>query len=97
LTGKQEIGSRLGVAEGIGWLAKGAALEGQPERAARLWGAATALQEALGRALTTNERGGLEEYQSAARAALGDEVFAAAFAAGEALTMEEAIAFALKP
>ena len=68
---------------------------GQPERAARLFGAADVLRESVGVPLPANERADHERYVDAVRAALGDESFAAAWDAGRALRLDEAIAEAL--
>jgi hypothetical protein len=77
-------------------LAEVALARGQPERTARLLGAAA---QALGnlppvplppRLAAQRERIALDVRQ-----ALGEEAWAAAYAAGQALTLDEAIAFAL--
>jgi tetratricopeptide (TPR) repeat protein len=74
----------------LGSLARLAVAEGQFERGARLSGAVDALREAIGRP----ERGpGV--WDAAARAALCEEAFAAAWAEGRAMSLEEAIQYAL--
>ena len=65
------------------------------ERAARLWGAADALREAIGAPLSPFERTELDTHTAAARTALGEEVFAAAWAQGRATPLNEAIEYAL--
>jgi hypothetical protein len=65
-------------------------------RAARLCGAAAVVRETLGAPIPSPERTELEEAVAPARAALGEEQWAAAFAAGRALTLEEAVAEALE-
>jgi predicted ATPase/DNA-binding XRE family transcriptional regulator len=81
--------------------------EGGLERAARLFGAAAALRGSLtdagsrGSSLgpATVSRDEYEEYErqvAATRAALGEEAFAAAWAEGQAMTQERAIAYALE-
>jgi predicted ATPase/class 3 adenylate cyclase len=71
-------------------LTAAAAGEGaRAERTARLLGAAMALREQVGAPLR------LPLAADTARAALGEEAWAAAFAAGQALSLEEAIAEAL--
>jgi non-specific serine/threonine protein kinase len=73
---------------------------GQAEQAARLLGAAEAHRERVGsappRVTTTPSLEDVETATAQAQAALGDEVWAAAYAAGRALSTEEAIAEALK-
>lgn len=68
---------------------------GQAEQAARFFGAAEALRERHGLALVPVERPRLERAMAPARARLTRAAFAAAFAAGRALPLEEAIAEAL--
>ena len=76
------------------WVARG-----RPERAVRLYGAERALRPAGAPAPARGP--GLfvwryEEDLAAARAALGDEAFAAAWAQGQDMPLEEAVAFALE-
>jgi hypothetical protein len=69
--------------------------QGQWERAVRLLGAAEAVVQTLGRSLPVAMS---EEYQrtvEGARSALGEAAFAAAWAEGRALTLDDAIVFAL--
>ncbi|HEX9438952.1 MAG TPA: tetratricopeptide repeat protein, partial [Roseiflexaceae bacterium] len=91
----RELGIARGVAEGLAGLAAVAAIEGQPERAARLWGAAEALHETIG--TPTWPADGIEHdrYQKIVRTQLDERTFAAAWAAGRALTPEQVIAEAL--
>jgi predicted ATPase/class 3 adenylate cyclase/DNA-binding XRE family transcriptional regulator/catechol 2,3-dioxygenase-like lactoylglutathione lyase family enzyme len=77
-------------------LAETAGAAGQGERAAHLLGAATALRERLGTPLTASSQADVEQAVAEARAALGEEAWAAAFAAGKALSLEQAIAEALE-
>jgi ATP/maltotriose-dependent transcriptional regulator MalT len=76
-------------------LALTAAEQGQSEWAARLWGAAEALREVTHSALPSSYQADYIPYLKAAAAALGPEAFAAAWAAGRALTLEQAIALAM--
>jgi predicted ATPase/class 3 adenylate cyclase len=68
---------------------------GHPERAARVFGAAAGLREAVGAPLAANERATVEHYVDSTRVALGDEVFTTAWEAGRVLSLEGAIAEAL--
>jgi tetratricopeptide (TPR) repeat protein len=79
--------------ESLGWVA---AARGQPQRAARLGGAAGALREALGAPLWPEQRAGHDRAVRAMRAALGEDAFTGAWAEGQALTLEQAIALALE-
>jgi non-specific serine/threonine protein kinase len=78
--------------EGLGMVA---ALRGDAARAARLCGAAAARRAELGAPLRAAGRAAVERTTATARAALGEAAFAAAWAAGEGLSLEEAIADAL--
>jgi len=69
---------------------------GQGERAARLFGAAQALREAMGASLSPSEHTDDERHTAATRAALGEEAFAAAWNEGRSLSLEQAIALALQ-
>ncbi|WP_214415499.1 ATP-binding protein [Sphaerisporangium fuscum] len=78
--------------ESLAW----SAVSDQPERAARLFGAAQATMDALGAPLYSFVRGDHHRCLATARAALGDKRFDALFAAGAALSLEEAIAEAME-
>jgi non-specific serine/threonine protein kinase len=95
LAENQQVGSRWGIAIGLEGAAYLAVEQGQPDRAARLLGAAEGIRERFQRPLEQFQRGDYEQAVTAARAALGQETFAAAWAAGRALSLEQAIATAL--
>jgi hypothetical protein len=78
--------------EGMAWTA--AAL-GQPRWAARQGGAAEAERERLGLPQGMPDRGFCDRAVQAMRVALGQETFAAAWAEGKTMTLNEAIASAL--
>nr|CAA9217654.1 Transcriptional regulator, AfsR family [uncultured Armatimonadetes bacterium] len=78
--------------EGLGCVA---AAQEQPERAARLVGAAESVREALGVLDPPSEQARRAPFVARARACLGEDVFAAAWAAGRALTVEQAVDCAL--
>jgi hypothetical protein len=95
LRNSRDIGSRdLGgeSLEGLSWVV---AAQGQPRRAAALSGAADALRAALAVPLQPDRRAEHDRAVDAMRAALGEEAFAAAWAEGRALPLDEAIALAL--
>jgi hypothetical protein len=71
-----------------------AAGRGDPERAARLYGASAALRERHVLAPLPSEAAAKEAGLAAARAALGEPGFAAAWEEGHALTPEQAVACA---
>jgi len=89
------IGAREQVANLLENIAHLALALGDPLRAARLGGAAEGLREALGQPLTPGERGDHDRAIAALRAVLGEAAFAAAWAEGRALPLDEAIALAL--
>jgi predicted ATPase/uncharacterized protein HemY len=91
---QQGLGHRLGIAIALGSLAALEQAVGEPERAARLWGAAEALREAIGIPMPPNEREAYDQAVTAARTALGADAFAGAWAAGRAMTAESAAAYA---
>jgi predicted ATPase/DNA-binding CsgD family transcriptional regulator len=86
------LGDKTGVAWRLVGLAGVAALTGQAERTARLLGAAAALREVLGARPGLHEKAIHDRIETAARAALGAEGFAAALAGGAALPLADAIA-----
>jgi non-specific serine/threonine protein kinase len=86
---------RQGAARCLQGLAAVAIGCGDAVRAARLCGAAAALRTAVGVQLPATGRARFDEIVAAARAALDEAQFAAAWAAGQALSLEEAIDDAL--
>jgi non-specific serine/threonine protein kinase len=92
----RELGDReatASVLEVVAWLPQRA---GRAEPAARLLAAAATLRAADGIRITPLHRAGHDPVLAATRAALGDEAFAAAWAAGEALPIGDAVAEALE-
>ncbi len=72
-------------------LARVAVAQRRMEWAARLCGAAAALREDMGWPLPPAKRAKHDRTVAAARRALGEEAFAAAWVRGHALSLEEAI------
>lgn len=68
---------------------------GDAERAARLCGAAAALRAVIGVQLPAAGRSKFDQITASARVALGEEAFSAAWTAGQALTLDKAVAEAL--
>ena len=84
------------------WLARAiehfaliAAATNEPNRAARLFGAAASLRAEFGAALPPNDREFNARYIAEATAQLGDNAFSAAWGDGELMSPDEAIAYAL--
>jgi tetratricopeptide (TPR) repeat protein len=65
--------------------------QGEPVRAVRLWGAADALREAMGTPIPHVYRADYEHSVAAARAQLGEKAFAAAWAEGRMMTLEQVL------
>jgi hypothetical protein len=76
-------------------LAATAAAQAQMERAARLWGAAESLREAIGALLPPSERPEYDRSVAAVCSALSEEAFATAWAEGSGMSLERAVAYAL--
>jgi tetratricopeptide (TPR) repeat protein len=76
-------------------LAALAAAQGAGERAARLWGAAEVVREATNLPIDAIDARAYERWVAAARTRFDANAFAAAWAAGRAMTVEQAIAYAL--
>jgi tetratricopeptide (TPR) repeat protein len=97
LTVFYELGDRQGMAMCLAGLAMAAAVDEDPWRAARLWGAAEALRQSIGARGAPASRVMRERLTAIAREQLGEEAFAAAWDAGAKMTMDQAIEFALEP
>src|SRR5215218_1372274 len=89
------LGEQLHVAGSLLGPATVALKSGQAERAARLLGTSSALHEAIGAMPPDDLPGDLGNGPERARAVLGDAAFEAAWAAGRAFSIDEAIADAL--
>jgi predicted ATPase/Tfp pilus assembly protein PilF len=92
---QRELGNRASLAYCLEGLAAVAGLAREQIRAARLWGAAEALREALGAPLLPLERSDLTARVGRARKEAGEEPFAAAWSAGRALPLDAALDEAL--
>jgi DNA-binding CsgD family transcriptional regulator/tetratricopeptide (TPR) repeat protein len=91
----RELGDAPGTAVALEQLAGAAVVLGEAARAARLFGAAEALRERLEVPAAPARRRDRDRDLGAARAALGPDAFAAAWAAGRALPPDAAVAEAL--
>jgi non-specific serine/threonine protein kinase len=88
---------RLCVRMALPGLAGLATLEGDPVRALRLAGAASALEENAGIWAFPPIRDRHERWLAAAREAVDADTWTAALAAGRALPLDDAVAYALEP
>jgi len=93
---RRELGNKSGIACSLEALAFLEVADGQPERAARLWGAAKALREAIQYPELPNEQEEYERNIQAVCMALGEEAYAATWKQGQAMTIEQAIEYALQ-
>jgi predicted ATPase len=89
------IGSEMVVIVALERLSGEALARGQLERVARLSAAAAELRAATGAPRLAAERALHDRCVGAARAGLGEEHFAAAWAEGVAMTLEQVVAYAL--
>jgi non-specific serine/threonine protein kinase len=88
------IGDRWTVGGSLAGLGRIAATHRQPDVAARLVGAVDALAQAAGSQYGIYTRENCDSAAAVARAALGEEGFAEAHAAGRTLRLDEAVALA---
>jgi predicted ATPase/transcriptional regulator with XRE-family HTH domain len=95
LTLGRQLTNKPWLARGIEHFALIAAATNAPERAARLFGAASALREQFNATLPPNDREFNARYIAEATALLGSEGFSAAWAEGQLMSWDEAIAYAL--
>ncbi|MCW5852381.1 MAG: tetratricopeptide repeat protein [Anaerolineae bacterium] len=92
----RDIDDKLGIACPLGGLAAVAVAVGEAERAAQLAGANQALLDALGAQLEPTEQAIYEAAVAAAQSALSADHWAAAWAAGRTMTLEQAVEYALE-
>jgi predicted ATPase/transcriptional regulator with XRE-family HTH domain len=92
----QELGLSNAIADSLEQFARAAEGQKQLERAVRLWGAAEAWREVIGAGMRLGERQSYECVVAVTRAQLDEATFATAWAAGRAMTVEQAIAYALE-
>jgi predicted ATPase len=90
----RKLGNKRGIAECLAGLASLRVAGGQPERAAKLLGAAQATLSASGAAWWPADRVEVERNLAAIRAGMDEDVFTAAWEAGAVMTLEGAIAYA---
>jgi predicted ATPase len=89
------LSDRLGVVESLEGLADVAAATPAPRRAARMWGAADALRQETGYARSVYESIAYERQVKAVRAILAAEAFDQAWDEGRAMTLDDAVRYAL--
>ena len=93
---RQEIGDKGGSAWCLERLAGIAMAQGQAEKAVRLFGAAAAMRSSIGSVIDPADQANYEKNRNSLRAKLGKERFKAVWDEGYALTLEQAVAYALE-
>jgi hypothetical protein len=88
----RKMGEKLLTPYGLEGLADVVATEGEPIWAAHMWGAAEVLREDTGLPMQPFFRGNYERAVAEARAQLGEQAFACAWAEGRKMTPEQALA-----
>jgi hypothetical protein len=77
-------------------MAELAMMQGEPNQAARLYGATEMLRDSIHAPLELGQRAHVDSIVATTRSQLGENAFAAAWAAGRVLTPDQAIAEALQ-
>ena len=90
-----ELGDRRGVAWSLGTLATAQAAEGHSDRAARLWGASACALEAMGVPPQLTVKRVQDRFLDVAKASMGEQAFQAASFQGRAMSLKQAVQFAL--
>ena len=91
----QAVGSDDAIAHCLAGLAGVCGATKRPDRAARLFGAAEAIHQAIGARMQTADRLDFEQNIAAVREQLDEATFEAAWEEGRSMTLEAAVAYAL--
>lgn len=89
---RRDLSDRLSMAHGLASIAATASRAGFAEAGARLYGASERLREELGAPIPGSERTRYETGLAMTQSAVGDEAYERAWAAGRALSLDEAVA-----
>ena len=92
---RRDIGDKGGLAWCFEKLAEIALLKGEKPRAARIFGAAAALRSSINSIVDPADQPHYQEMLGQIRADLGDEIFEVLWSEGQAMTVEQVIAYAL--
>jgi non-specific serine/threonine protein kinase len=90
-----DLGNLPGVIDSLEGLAEVAAAKAGPRRAARLWSATDALRQEIGNARSVHESIAYERQLKAVRAILTAEAFNQAWNEGRAMSLDDAVRYAL--
>src|SRR5215203_967274 len=88
---RRDLSDRLSMAHSLDGIAATASRAGFAEAGARLYGAGARLREELGAPVPASERARYETGLEMTRSAIGDEAYERAWAAGRALSLEDAV------
>src|SRR5262249_53255575 len=91
----KETGDPYAMAKGMEALAELSMARNAPIRAARIWGAAERLRQEIASPMTLDGQAQYKAAIAAARVALGDDAFEIAWREGRAMTLEDALPYAL--
>jgi tetratricopeptide (TPR) repeat protein len=91
---KLDLGAGWDIPTCLDGFARVASTQGETERAARIWGAAEALQEATSYQLTPTEIAERAQYMDKARGQMSASEWSDAWKKGRSMTMQEAVAYA---
>ena len=92
----RRLGEKQFITRSLDYMAAVASMQGAHARAARLFGAGEALRGAVGASVLPFYRADYERGVAAARDGLDEQSFAAAWARGRAMTLDEAVEYALE-
>jgi hypothetical protein len=93
---RRQLRDRRGTATNLRQLGLGAAACGQLQRAAWLWGAAESQRAAIGLELRHDEQAEQAQLVATAEEKMGESAFTAAWADGQAASVEDAVTRALE-
>jgi non-specific serine/threonine protein kinase len=93
---RRELGDKLTAPNTVEALASAAAAQGEAERTARLYGVVEKLNEVMGIPQDAGEDALTGPYLAAARSQLDEAAWQEAWTQGRAMTLEEAISYALQ-
>jgi non-specific serine/threonine protein kinase len=91
----RDLRTNYGPAAALASLSGPVVARGDPERAARLLGASDALLRTMGLGLQPQDQREVDRFEAAVRGQLDQAAFEAAWAEGRAMSLEEAVAYAL--
>jgi tetratricopeptide (TPR) repeat protein len=92
----RDLGNKLGMAKALVGFGDLALAEGDPARSARLFAAAEALYQTIGAVIPPYERTRFDREAARVASLLAEETFATAWKAGQKMTTEQAVSYALK-